>query len=157
MQSRLTSSPQSTPRVLLAPFIARWSASSANDLADLRAPDAVHEFPLLTPGQPRRYGHEEIRTGFASASLTGCWRVEGVPQADRDTEPFESGHRAGANPRSRSRGSPWHHSCLGEGRREVRGPGGARFSSLAGVSPAGAQTIAYRRNQEYPGQSVREN
>jgi hypothetical protein len=25
------------------------------------------------------------------------------------------------------------------------------------VSPAGAQTIAYRRNQEYPGQSVREN
>jgi hypothetical protein len=32
----------------------------------------------------------------------------------------------------------------------------ARVSSLAGVSPAGAQAIAYRRNLEYAGQSVRE-
>jgi ketosteroid isomerase-like protein len=41
---------------------------SADELADLFAPDGVYEFPLLTPGRPPRYeGREEIRSGFRAA------------------------------------------------------------------------------------------
>lgn len=41
---------------------------NADDLADLYAPDAVHELPFLFPDMPARYdGREEVRTAYASA------------------------------------------------------------------------------------------
>lgn len=41
---------------------------SADDLADLYAPDAVHELPFLFPGMPARYrGREEVRAGYRAA------------------------------------------------------------------------------------------
>ncbi|MGW1159916.1 nuclear transport factor 2 family protein [Streptomyces sp. NPDC002513] len=41
---------------------------SADDLADLYAVDAVHEFPFLFPGMPARFhGREEVRAGFQAA------------------------------------------------------------------------------------------
>jgi ketosteroid isomerase-like protein len=41
---------------------------NADDLADLYAPDAVHEFPLLSPFFPKRLnGREEIRAHYRAA------------------------------------------------------------------------------------------
>ncbi|MER5178114.1 nuclear transport factor 2 family protein [Streptomyces sp. NPDC002896] len=41
---------------------------SADDLADLYAVDAVHEFPFASPGFPPRYeGREEVRAGYRAA------------------------------------------------------------------------------------------
>ncbi|WP_407285305.1 nuclear transport factor 2 family protein [Streptomyces sp. BP-8] len=41
---------------------------SAGDLADLYAPDAVHEFPFLFLGMSERYqGREEVRAGYRAA------------------------------------------------------------------------------------------
>lgn len=66
---------QRCPRDLLDAFHCAMLALSADDLADLHAPDAVYEFPLLTPGRPARYqGREEIRAGFRdvwAAASTG--------------------------------------------------------------------------------------
>jgi len=41
---------------------------SADDLADLYAVDAVHEFPFTSPGFPQCYeGREAVRTGYRAA------------------------------------------------------------------------------------------
>jgi predicted enzyme related to lactoylglutathione lyase/ketosteroid isomerase-like protein len=57
-----------TPRDLLMAFHRALVALSADDLADLHAPDAVYEFPLLTTGRPERYvGREAIREGLCAA------------------------------------------------------------------------------------------
>ncbi|OPF75596.1 hypothetical protein VT50_0224555 [Streptomyces antioxidans] len=62
-----TSSPLG-PRELLARFQRAMLDKSADDLADLYAVDAVHEFPFLSPGMPERYqGREEIRAGYRAA------------------------------------------------------------------------------------------
>ncbi|MET7936933.1 nuclear transport factor 2 family protein [Streptomyces sp. NPDC005322] len=54
---------------------------SADDLADLYALDAVHEFPFLAPGMPERFhGREEIRAGYRAA--WGATPVEVAEVAD---------------------------------------------------------------------------
>ncbi|MEU1711052.1 nuclear transport factor 2 family protein [Streptomyces sp. NPDC005706] len=59
---------ESSPRAVLARYQRAMLDSSADDLADLYAPDAVHEFPFLFPGMPARYqGREEIRAGYRAA------------------------------------------------------------------------------------------
>ncbi|MEV5508945.1 nuclear transport factor 2 family protein [Streptomyces orinoci] len=57
-----------SPRDVLAAYHRAMLAWSADDLADLYAPDAVHEFPFLTPGWPERYeGREAVREGYRAA------------------------------------------------------------------------------------------
>ncbi|KNB53865.1 nuclear transport factor 2 family protein [Streptomyces caatingaensis] len=57
-----------SPRDVLAAYHRAILALSADDLADLYAPDGVHEFPFLTPGRPDRYrGREEIRAGYRAS------------------------------------------------------------------------------------------
>jgi ketosteroid isomerase-like protein len=56
------------PRDILAHYRAAMLHRSADELADLYALDAVHEFPFLFPGMPARYhGREEIRAGYRAA------------------------------------------------------------------------------------------
>jgi ketosteroid isomerase-like protein len=56
------------PRDLLARYRRAMVDRSADDLADLYAVDAVHEFPFLFPGMPARYhGREEVRAGYRAA------------------------------------------------------------------------------------------
>ncbi|MFI9722885.1 nuclear transport factor 2 family protein [Streptomyces sp. NPDC052396] len=41
---------------------------SVDDLADLYAPDAVHEFPFTAPGFPPRFeGRDQIRDAYRAA------------------------------------------------------------------------------------------
>lgn len=57
-----------TPRELLERYHRAMLTMSADDLADLYAVDAVHEFPFTSPGFPSRYeGREEIRSGYRAA------------------------------------------------------------------------------------------
>ncbi|HEY3682090.1 MAG TPA: nuclear transport factor 2 family protein [Streptosporangiaceae bacterium] len=52
-------------RGLLARFYQAMIDKSADDLADLYAPDAVHEFPFAMPGLPPRLnGREEVRASY---------------------------------------------------------------------------------------------
>src|SRR5262245_59464302 len=56
------------PREVLARYRRAMLDKSADDLADLYAVDAVHEFPFLSPGMPARYnGREEVRAGYKAA------------------------------------------------------------------------------------------
>ncbi|MEU6587857.1 nuclear transport factor 2 family protein [Streptomyces sp. NPDC046881] len=56
------------PREILARYRQAMLDKSADDLADLYAVDAVHEFPFLFPGMPERYqGREEVRAGYRAA------------------------------------------------------------------------------------------
>jgi ketosteroid isomerase-like protein/predicted enzyme related to lactoylglutathione lyase len=69
----------STPRDVLAAFHRALVALSADDLADLHAPDAVYEFPLLGPDrQPRYVGREQIRAGLEKMWSSAPVRVTGV-------------------------------------------------------------------------------
>jgi ketosteroid isomerase-like protein len=53
------------PRAVLDRYRRAILDKSADDLADLYAPDAVHEFPFRFPGLPARYrGREEVRAGY---------------------------------------------------------------------------------------------
>ncbi|KUJ67483.1 hypothetical protein ACZ90_26865 [Streptomyces albus subsp. albus] len=67
----MSDSPQpsgSTPRGVLAGYHQAMLDKSADDLADLYAVEAVHEFPFTTPGFPARYtGREEVRAGYRAA------------------------------------------------------------------------------------------
>ncbi|MEV2218208.1 nuclear transport factor 2 family protein [Streptomyces sp. NPDC050997] len=60
---------------------------SADDLADLYAVDAVHEFPFLFPGMPPRHqGREEVRAGYRAV-----WSASPAqPQEIRDVVVHES-------------------------------------------------------------------
>ncbi|MGW0683871.1 nuclear transport factor 2 family protein [Streptomyces sp. NPDC002754] len=64
-----TASADPGPRDVLARFHRAMLDKSADDLADLYAADAVHEFPFLGfPGMPERYqGREEVRAGYRAA------------------------------------------------------------------------------------------
>ncbi|MER8010920.1 nuclear transport factor 2 family protein [Streptomyces sp. NPDC094149] len=63
-----TTSADLGPREVLARYQQAMLDKSADDLADLYAVDAVHEFPFLLPGMPERYqGREEVRTGYRAA------------------------------------------------------------------------------------------
>ncbi len=59
------------PRAILDHYRQAMLHKSADELADLYAIDAVHEFPFLFPGMPARHqGREEIRAGYRAA-----WRT----------------------------------------------------------------------------------
>jgi ketosteroid isomerase-like protein len=63
-----TTSANLGPREVLARYQRAMLDKSADDLADLYAVDAVHEFPFLFPGMPERYqGREEVRAGYRVA------------------------------------------------------------------------------------------
>ncbi|MEV7778084.1 nuclear transport factor 2 family protein [Kitasatospora sp. NPDC088351] len=63
-----TTSTSPGPREILARYQRAMLDKSADDLADLYAVDAVHEFPFLSPGMPARYqGSEEVRAGYRAA------------------------------------------------------------------------------------------
>ncbi|MDX3457719.1 nuclear transport factor 2 family protein [Streptomyces sp. ME02-8801-2C] len=63
-----SSEPNLGPRDVLARYQRAMLDGSADDLADLYAVDAVHEFPFLFPGMPERYrGREEVRAGYRAA------------------------------------------------------------------------------------------
>jgi ketosteroid isomerase-like protein/mannose-6-phosphate isomerase-like protein (cupin superfamily) len=66
--SRAVESPGLGPREVLARYQQAMLDKSADDLADLYAVDAVHEFPFLSPGMPERFrGREEVRAGYRAA------------------------------------------------------------------------------------------
>jgi uncharacterized protein len=75
------------PREVLARYQQAMLDKSADDLADLYAVDAVHEFPFLSPGMPERYqGREEVRAGYRAA-----WGASPVqPREIRDVVVHES-------------------------------------------------------------------
>ncbi|MFB7590173.1 nuclear transport factor 2 family protein [Streptomyces sp. NPDC056169] len=63
-----TTSATPGPREVLARYQRAMLDKSADDLADLYALDAVHEFPFLFPGMPPRYqGREQVRAGYRAA------------------------------------------------------------------------------------------
>jgi len=60
--------PDSTPREILRRYQQAMIGMSADDLAGLYAPGAVHEIPFLFPGLPDRLeGREQIRTAYSAA------------------------------------------------------------------------------------------
>jgi ketosteroid isomerase-like protein/predicted enzyme related to lactoylglutathione lyase len=68
-----------TPPELLAAFQRALVAESADDLADLHAPDALYEFPLLDRHRRPPYaGRAAIRAGFAAEWSAAPVRVTGV-------------------------------------------------------------------------------
>ncbi|MFD9602609.1 nuclear transport factor 2 family protein [Streptomyces sp. NPDC057908] len=68
-----------TPREVLGRYHQAMLDKSADDLADLYAADAVHEFPFSSPGFPSRYeGREEVRAGYRAAWGASPVRVEAV-------------------------------------------------------------------------------
>src|SRR3954451_18087491 len=70
---------RSTPPELLAAFQRALVAESADDLADLHAPDALYEFPLLDRDRrPPYVGREAIRAGFAAEWSAAPVRVTGI-------------------------------------------------------------------------------
>ncbi|WP_372407068.1 nuclear transport factor 2 family protein [Streptomyces luteireticuli] len=52
------------PRAILDRYNQAILAKSADDLAELYAPDGVHEYPFFFPGMPERFeGREAVREG----------------------------------------------------------------------------------------------
>ncbi|OIJ99390.1 hypothetical protein BIV25_10285 [Streptomyces sp. MUSC 14] len=61
----LTTPAARTPREVLARYYQAMRDKSADDLADLYAVDAVHEFPFTSPGFPPCFeGRESVRAGY---------------------------------------------------------------------------------------------
>ncbi|WP_249416800.1 nuclear transport factor 2 family protein [Streptomyces sp. TS71-3] len=57
-----------TPRDVLARYYQAMLDKSADDLADLYAVDALHEFPFAAPGFPPCFeGREAVRAGYRAA------------------------------------------------------------------------------------------
>ncbi|MFF8916996.1 nuclear transport factor 2 family protein [Streptomyces sp. NPDC015032] len=57
-----------TPHEVLTCYYQAMLDKSPDDLADLYAVDAVHEFPFTSPGFPPRYeGREAVRAGYRAA------------------------------------------------------------------------------------------
>ncbi|MFE7116118.1 nuclear transport factor 2 family protein [Streptomyces sp. NPDC057654] len=76
-----------TPREVLACYYQAMLDKSADDLADLYAVDAVHEFPFTSPGFPPRYeGREAVRAGYRAAWGASPVQVEEV----RKTAAYET-------------------------------------------------------------------
>ncbi|MGW5426365.1 nuclear transport factor 2 family protein [Streptomyces sp. NPDC004059] len=70
-----------TPRDVLARYYRAMLDKSADDLADLYAVDAVHEFPFTSPGFPPRFeGREAVRAGYRAAWGAGPAQVEEIEQ-----------------------------------------------------------------------------
>jgi uncharacterized protein len=67
------------PREVLARYHRAMCDANADDLADLYALDAVHEFPLLVPGMPPRLvGREQIRETYRTAWAASNAAVEEI-------------------------------------------------------------------------------
>ncbi|WP_328583833.1 nuclear transport factor 2 family protein [Streptomyces sp. NBC_00370] len=76
-----------TPREVLACYYRAMLDKSADDLADLYAVDAVHEFPFTSPGFPARYeGREAVRAGYRAAWGASPVQVEEI----RKTAAYET-------------------------------------------------------------------
>ncbi|TRV77007.1 nuclear transport factor 2 family protein [Streptomyces sp. 130] len=57
-----------TPREVLTRYYQAMIDKSPDDLADLYAADALHEFPFAAPGFPPRFeGREAVRAGYRAA------------------------------------------------------------------------------------------
>ncbi|MFI8076054.1 nuclear transport factor 2 family protein [Streptomyces sp. NPDC086033] len=57
-----------TPREVLTCYYQAMLDKSPDDLADLYATEAVHEFPFTSPGFPARFeGREAVRAGYRAA------------------------------------------------------------------------------------------
>lgn len=68
-----------TPREALARYHQAMLDKSADDLADLYATDAVHEFPFASPGFPPRFeGREAVRAGYRTAWGASPARVQEI-------------------------------------------------------------------------------
>ena len=68
-----------TPRDLLDRYYRAMLDKSADDLADLYAADAVHEFPFTAPGFPPRFeGRDEVRAGYHAAWDASPARVTAI-------------------------------------------------------------------------------
>ncbi|MEV6793614.1 nuclear transport factor 2 family protein [Streptomyces sp. NPDC051320] len=77
--SNLEPSAVRTPREVLACYYQAMLDMSADDLADLYAVDAVHEFPFTSPGFPPRYeGREAVRAGYRAAWGAGPVQVQEI-------------------------------------------------------------------------------
>ncbi|MFJ7496480.1 nuclear transport factor 2 family protein [Streptomyces sp. NPDC097727] len=77
--SELQSPLARTPREVLSRYHQAMLDKSADDLADLYAEDAVHEFPFSSPGFPSSYeGREEVRAGYRAAWGASPVRVEAI-------------------------------------------------------------------------------
>jgi ketosteroid isomerase-like protein len=71
--------PDRTPAEVLDRYYQAMLDKSADDLADLYAVDAVHEFPFTAPGFPSRYeGREAVREGYRAAWGASPARVERI-------------------------------------------------------------------------------
>lgn len=67
------------PREVLERYHAAMIRKSADDLADLYAADAVHDFPFVAPFRLHRYhGSEEVRAGYREAWETSPVRVDAI-------------------------------------------------------------------------------
>ncbi|MFJ7257647.1 nuclear transport factor 2 family protein [Streptomyces sp. NPDC098085] len=72
-----------TPREVLGCYHRAMLDKSADDLADLYAVDALHEFPFASPGFPPRFvGREEVRAGYRAAWGASPVRVEAVEEVE---------------------------------------------------------------------------
>ncbi|MBW8802150.1 MAG: nuclear transport factor 2 family protein [Streptomyces sp.] len=68
-----------TPREVLTCYYQAMLDKSPDDLADLYATDAVHEFPFTSPGFPSRFeGREAVRAGYRAAWGAGPAQVQEV-------------------------------------------------------------------------------
>ncbi|MEV8566718.1 nuclear transport factor 2 family protein [Streptomyces sp. NPDC051322] len=68
-----------TPGEVLACYYRAMRDKSADDLADLYAVDAVHEFPFTSPGFPPRYeGREAVRAGYRAVWGAGPAKVKEI-------------------------------------------------------------------------------
>ncbi|MEW1892456.1 MULTISPECIES: nuclear transport factor 2 family protein [unclassified Streptomyces] len=68
-----------SPHEALAAYHRAMLDKSADDLADLYAADAVHEFPFTAPGFPPRYeGREAVRTGYRAVWGASPVRIDEV-------------------------------------------------------------------------------
>ncbi|MQY32685.1 hypothetical protein SRB17_06390 [Streptomyces sp. RB17] len=90
MPDDLQSPAPRTLREVLDRYYRAMLDKSADDLADLYAVDAVHEFPFTSPGFPPRFeGREAVRAGYRAAWGASPARVEEIRRisAYETTEP----------------------------------------------------------------------
>jgi uncharacterized protein len=75
-----TSMPEAvTPLEVLRRYQQAMIPQDADELADLYAPDGVHELPFLFPGMPARYeGREQVRAAYERAWGASPARPENV-------------------------------------------------------------------------------
>ncbi|MDQ0759097.1 nuclear transport factor 2 family protein [Streptomyces canus] len=77
--SHLGASAVRTPHEVLTCYYQAMLDKSPDDLADLYATDAVHEFPFTSPGFPSRFeGREAVRAGYRAAWGAGPAQVQEV-------------------------------------------------------------------------------